>query len=165
MSLSDYLAALNLSTYSPSLAAKGFTNVEDLTSLPELDLDSLFASVNMLKGHILKLRKSLDDSRRCEPSLVKKPRLDDSCQSFASKPTSPSPVKPPKSNSSGNLTKDVERLMAKLADIQETREDLERAKALVLGIDLERYRKALDQVEFIQKTMGAMEEWEGADDV
>ncbi len=57
-----------------------------------------------------------------------------------------------------SLTKEVERLMAKLSEIEQTREDIVRAKELLLSIDVERYRRSLQQVEFVQKTLKAMEE-------
>jgi len=106
----------------------------------------------MLKGHSLKLKKALDLARKGEALPSKRPRSEEV--------KSPKPVKAAASpvKSPTGLAKDVERLMAKLADIEQTREDIGRATELVLEIDLERFRRALDQVEFVQKTIRAMEQ-------
>lgn len=108
----------------------------------------------MLKGHSLKLKKALDLARKGETVPSKRQRSEETKSPKPAKAVA-SPVKTPT-----GLAKDVERLMAKLADIEQTREDIGKATELVLEIDLDRFRRALDQVEFIQKTIRATEQGE-----
>jgi len=149
MSLAEVLSGLGLSNYAVVLASHGYTERDQL-ELPESELDAVLASASMLKGHALKLKRALEQTRnRTEPPPSKRPRLEESL-------TQPAPKKPV--SPLNTLTKDVERLMTRLAEIEHTREDICKAREMILAIDLARYRKALDQVEFIQKTIRAVEE-------
>jgi len=150
MSLADLLSGLGLGTYVAALAARGYTQKDQL-DLPESELDSVLASAAVLKGHAIKLKRALEQTRRGEPPPCKRPRLEEP----QSQPAPKKPVPAP-----NTLAKDVERLMARLADIEQAREDIGKARGLILAIDLARYRRALDQVEFIQKTIKAVEEAE-----
>lgn len=150
MSLADLLSSLGLSTYISALAVRGYTQKDQL-DLPEGELDSVLASAAVLKGHAIKLKRALEQARRSEPPPCKRPRLEESQSQSA--PKKPVPVP-------NTLAKDVERLMARLADIEQVREDIGKARSLILAVDLARYRRALDQVEFIQKTIRAVEEAE-----
>jgi hypothetical protein len=149
MSLASLLSSLGLGQYTAHLASLGYTE-KDQFALPESELDSLLLSVSMLKGHAIKLKRALEQTRsRTEAPPCKRPRTEEpQSQSTPKKPSPPL----------NTLTKDVERLMARLADIEQTREDLGRARELILAVDLPRYRRALDQVEFIQKTIKAVDE-------
>ena len=146
MSLASLLSSLGLGQYTAPLTSLGYTEKDQL-ALPESELDSLLLSVSMLKGHAIKLKRALEQTRsRTEAPPIKRPRTEEP-QSTPKKPTS-----------LNTLTKDVERLMVRLADIEQTREDIGRARELILAVDLPRYRRALDQVEFIQKTIKAVDE-------
>ena len=150
-------------------------------SIPDENLEQVLGTFGMLKGHAYKLKKHIESLKTGDPGPAKKPRMDDTPTPMPPRPmvnvqpkpgfrpspsqllTSPrAPVPPPgmvsplKPNAS--LTKDVERLMTKLADIESVREDIVKAKELLLSIDVERFRKSLQQVEFVQKTLKAMEE-------
>lgn len=149
MSLASLLSSLGLSQYTAVLASLGYTEKDQLV-LPETELDSVCLSVSMLKGHAIKLKRALEQTRcRTEVLPSKRPRIEEPLsQSTPQKPTS----------SPNTLSKDVEMLMVRLAEIEQKREDIGKARELILAIDLSRYRRALDQVEFIQKTIRAVDE-------
>lgn len=169
MSLAEFLTQQGLANYTPGFTSKGFADFDQLLGLPDDSLEQLFASLGMLKGHAYKLKKRIEEAKGGEPEPMKRPKVPDYPQKLPmmqkpglrpvpmSQPvralTSPAVPKPAPS-----LTKEVERLMAKLAEIEQTREDIGKAKELLLSIDVERYRRSLQQVEFVQKTLRAMEE-------
>lgn len=173
MSLAEFLAQQGLVNYHPGFASKGFSEFAQLLTLPEESLDQLLASLGMLKGHAYKLKKRIEEAKGgVEPDPTKRPRLPEAPRppSMAplQKPPMPRPgmpltqparsAVPPAPKPTPTLTKDVERLMSKLAEIEQTRDDIVRAKELILSIDVERYRRSLQQVEFVQKTLRAMDE-------
>lgn len=165
MSLSSFLGQLSLTTYQAALSAKGVAELEQLLALPDPDLDALLASTGMLKGHAFKLKKAVEAAKK--PDALKRPRPEDSPAAPRPLPPKPGvlakpgvPPKPgvPAQKPTTSLTKEVERLISKLGEIEQVRDDIQKAKEMILAIDLERYRRGLDQVEFIQKTLSAMEE-------
>jgi len=173
MSLAEFLTQQGLANYTPGFTSKGFADFDQLLGLPDESLDQLFASLGMLKGHAYKLKKRIEEAKGGEPDPSKRAKLPEYPQKspmsqMQSKPGMrpvplTQPVRAPLSSPAvpkpaPSLTKEVERLMAKLAEIEQTREDIGRAKELLLSIDVERYRRSLQQVEFVQKTLRAMEE-------
>lgn len=51
--------------------------------------------------------------------------------------------------------------MSKLREIESVKEDISRVRGLILAVDLDRYRRGLEQVEGIQKSMKDMEVEDG----
>ena len=173
MSLAEFLAQQGLANYTPGFTSKGFSDFDQLLGLPDDSLEQLLTSLGMLKGHAYKLKKRIEEAKGGEPDPTKRPRLPEAPQKQGipqmqakpgMRPASMNPPGRPPMSPAGapkpalSLTKEVERLMAKLSEIEQTREDIVRAKELLLSIDVERYRRSLQQVEFVQKTLKAMEE-------
>lgn len=150
MDLKSYLDSLSLGVYASIFAERGYTSVDQLTSLGNQQLDQLFTSLALLKGHAIKLRKSVEVTRAAEPPPTKKPKVQET-----------SPIKPDTRVSKSStlpqpgtiLMKEAERLAAKLADIESIREDYRRAKEKVLSIDIEKYRRLLDDVVAVQDAL------------
>lgn len=161
MSLVDFLTPLSLTCYMPQFASKGFSEVEQLAALPGYELESVLVSLGVLKGHCTKLMKALDDRKRTDPGPVKKQHVEIPLQTISQSVLRSYTPKSTLSQSqvlSIDPKKDMDQLLSKLSEIEQTRDDVMKAKELILGVDLARYRKALEQIELIQQTMLTM--WE-----
>ena len=151
MDLKSYLDNLSLGVYAPLFSDRGYDSIGQLTALTNPQLDQLFQSLSLLKGHALKLRKSIEMSRAAEPAPTKKakflevPPTKPEVKAFKPAATLPSP--------GTILMKEAERLTAKLTDIENIREDYRRAKDLVLSIDVEKYKRMLDEVVSVQDAL------------
>lgn len=151
--------SLGLSTYQVPLTSKGITEIEQLCALNEHEFNELCESINMLKGHCIKLRKGVELAKKGEIVPRKRSRSEENKTKTAGK-TGKSGEKGGNAagKSATGLAKDVERLMAKLAEIEQTRGDIGKAAELILNIDLERLKRALDVVEKVQETIQKLEE-------
>jgi hypothetical protein len=151
MDLKSYLENLSLGVYAPIFSERGYDSISQLTHLTNAQLDQLFQSLSLLKGHAIKLRKSIEMSRAAEPPPVKKAKVIETSpmkpevRSFKPAATLPQP--------GTIMMKEAERLAAKLTDIANIREDYQRAKDLVLSIDIEKYRRMLDEVVSVQDAL------------
>jgi hypothetical protein len=73
------------------------------------------------------------------------------------KPGLPMQAKPGPPKPVNSLVLEVEKLISKLREIESVKEDISKVRGLILAVDLERYRRGLEQVEGIQKSMKEME--------
>ena len=71
----------------------------------------------------------------------------------------------PAAKPANSLVLEVEKLISKLKEIESVKEDIGKVRGLILAVDLERYRRGLEQVEGIQKSMKDMEESREGGDV
>ena len=156
--LKGFLENLSLAVYAPIFAEKGYDDVSQLTCLNTVQLDQVFNSIGMLKGHSLKLRKSVETIKSTEPIPVKKPKVTE-VQSSPPRPeaksafTAAKTVSPSLPQPGTIKVKEAERLAAKLADTESIREDYRRAKDLILAIDIGKYRKVLEDVVAVQDAL------------
>lgn len=163
MSLTAFLGSLALSNYQAVFSNKGFTDLDQFLCLSDADLDAALTSLAMLKGHAFKFKKALEALKKGETPPVKRPCVEGDLGNaqLPSKPMMPKPgfalqsVKPAKPVNS--LVLEVEKLMSKLREIESVKEDISRVRGLILAVDLDRYRRGLEQVEDIQKSMKDME--------
>lgn len=148
MSLAELLTGIGLSCYMSPLAAQGYTH-PDQFSLPEAQLDQVLSSVSIPKGHAVKLKRALRDWKPTETAPRKRPRDEVEL-------SSPTPV--PSLVPQKPLVIEVQSLMTSLAVIDRVTEDVMRARDILLSINIPRYRVLLDQLEYIQNTLRAVDE-------
>jgi len=155
-SIADHLASLNLPQYQPRFIADGITHVAQLLPLSEAELDAKLAALGLLKGHAIKFRLSLETIRgrgtqsapvRSQPVTPVKPT-----------PT-PTPVRlPPKPPVEDNpLMLETQKITAKLVEIDSLKEAINASKTAILRLDVEAYRKVLDQIEALQRSLREQE--------
>jgi hypothetical protein len=139
---------LSLSSYQSVFTAKGYTELEQFVSLSDTDLDQVIQTLGLLKGHSFKFRKGVEAARKGnEVAPAKKPKTEE-----AKKPKVEEPKKPgPKGKVP--LAKDVERLVARLEEIEQLRGEVLKAADVILSLDLERFRQGVAQVELVQNSL------------
>lgn len=150
MSLQAFLNTLSLSSYQPLFTAKGYTDLDQFLSLSDPELDQVIQNLGLLKGHSFKFKKGIESARKGDnnnSAPVKKPKLDDT-----KKPKIEEPKKTPVKNKV-SLVKDVEKLVARLEEIEQLKAEVLKATDVILGIDLERFRRGLEQVELVRNSL------------
>ncbi len=164
MSLAAFLSSLALSNYQAVFSNKGYTDLEQFLDLSDADLDTALTSLAMLKGHAFKFKKALEALKKGETPPVKRPCVEGemgnapvSRPTMVPKPGLPMQAKPGPPKPVNSLVLEVEKLISKLKEIESVKEDISRVRGLILAVDLERYRRGLEQVEGIQKSMKEME--------
>lgn len=150
-SIAEHLATLNLPQYQPRFAAEGITSVSQLLPLSEGELDAKLAALGLLKGHAIKFRLSLDPLRsrglqstplRTQPVTPAKP---------VTTPVRPVPARPPPEDTP--LMIETQKITAKLVEIDSLKAAISNSKAAILNLDVESYRRVLDQIEALQRSL------------
>ena len=164
MSLAAFLSSLALSNYQAVFSNKGYTELEQFLDLSDADLDTALTSLAMLKGHAFKFKKALEALKKGETPPIKRPCVEGEMgnapvprPAIVPKPGLPMQAKPGPAKPVNSLVLEVEKLISKLKEIESVKEDISRVRGLILAVDLERYRRGLEQVEGIQKSMKEME--------
>lgn len=118
-------------------------------SLSDTDLDQVIQTLGLLKGHSFKFRKGVEAARKGNEVAppVKKPKTEEVKKPKVEEPKKPGPKgKVP-------LAKDVERLVARLEEIEQLRVEVLKATDVILSLDLERFRQGVAQVEMVQNSL------------
>jgi hypothetical protein len=155
-SIADHLVTLNLPQYQSRFAADGISSVTQLLPLSESELDAKLAALGLLKGHAIKFRLSLETirSRGTQPAPVR------SQPATPVKPTpTPTPVRPVSKPpiEDNPLMLETQKITAKLVEIDSLKEAINASKTAILRLDVEAYRKVLDQIEALQRSLHEQE--------
>ena len=152
--ISDFLASLNLGQYQNRFLLEGISNVSDLLSLSDPELESRLASYGLLKGHIFKLRHAVEQLRGRSPQKSVPPPTPEQTAS----PTKSVLHTAPSPGPTDVLLSHTNKLTAKLAEIDQLKTALSKSKATILELDVSKYRTVLDQIEALQQAFSGRDD-------
>ena len=207
-SMEAFLKDLGLEKYLVSFQSMNISYLEQLKDLSYEDIDKLFTDIGMLKGHLIKCRRKIQELKECgalngsisEPVALREgqsvqappsphPRSELQYSSSPAQPAyvppspqahysvpqqaeysqpqvamqaglnlhqqyqSPEPQRPVSIPMSPNFFSDLENLRNRLSEIEQIKRDLSRVVDSVLSIDVESYRKILDDISEYQTAL------------
>jgi hypothetical protein len=148
MSLTTLLSDAGLGMYTEKFASLGLPLEQVLDQSPA-ELDSLTQSVNMLKGHAVKFKKSIADIKKGVPD--KRAKLTEAPRTPIPPRKEQKPSKPEDNTSAKMLKVEVARTLASLGNLSEFKQSLRSFRDSVMQVDLPSQRRVLEDIEALQK--------------
>jgi len=153
-------AGLSLPQYLPRLQEHGITDLAQLLSIPDAEIDSQLATFGLLKGHAIKLKLSLGALRGSAKSVgyastyAPTPVYQLPAYAPLSQPvTLPKPAPP--------VAKEVEKVTPRGKDIDVVKGAIMQAKLVIMGLDVVAYKKTLDMIGELQTVLRGVKEQMG----
>jgi hypothetical protein len=129
--LESFLKDVGLERYATPLAENsGISSVEQLWSLDEAGLTDVATKAGMLKGHIMKFKRSVDEKKQSGEASVSAPGR-----------TGPASTQPT------NLGQECDGLVQKLQEIEAMKTSLDNFKSFIVGLNIQSYKAIIDELE------------------
>lgn len=195
LSIEAFLKELGLEKYLTSFQGISINSIDQIKDFNNDELDKLFTEIGMLKGHLIKCRRRIQELKETgafsgaalaevalqepqyhvappSPHPISEHQYSSSSAQVHYVPASPQesyiPQRPEQVQSqgptqaavispqlpiSGNFLNELENIRAKLSEIEQIKRDLSRVVDSVLAIDVDNYRKILDEISEYQKVL------------
>jgi len=149
------LSDAGLGVYAEKFRSLG-TTLEQVLEMTPAELDALTLSVCMLKGHAVKFKKCIADAKKDTPD--KRLKQHEVIQP-PNKPNVPSltprkehkPQRAPDTGIAQQLKTEVDRALAPLGNVADFKDALTAFKETVMKIDIIAHRRALEDIEALQR--------------
>jgi hypothetical protein len=142
------LSDAGLGMYAGKFTSLGLTLEQVLDQSPA-ELDSLTQSVDMLKGHAVKFKKSIVDIKKGVPD--KRAKLTETPSTLMPPRKEQKPSKPEDNSSAKKLKVEVARTLASLGNLSEFKRSLSSFRDSIMQVDLPSQRRVLEDIEALQK--------------
>jgi hypothetical protein len=133
VTLESFLSEIGLEKYLPALSS-AVSSVEQLQTYDDAKLNEVVNTAQMLKGHAMKFKRRVEESKSGPMAPVVKPS--------GSTPAAIQIV---------TIGNESTLLASKLHEIEMMKSDLDNFKKFIAGIDLEKYKTILGEIEEMQK--------------